>query len=176
MNTVKIPWGLVFLLATFYPHGAQAQEKQKGETKPPRNPGRFFSRPVDLWKSGLAFPGRTLKEPPAPLAPLPGHVQIRRTIWAEPIKLPDGRTVLYVPPPQVLEFLENPTLETARAYHAFQRKRAEKMRKALLLLARVKEELANERGGARRPPEGKRAPELPSNGDPFTLLYFHSAT
>ena len=57
-----------------------------------------------------------------------------RSIWAEPTRLPDGRYGIYVPPPAVLAFLENPTEETLQGYLSWRRERAAKLSRAMALL------------------------------------------
>lgn len=86
----------------------------------------------------------------------------RESIWAEPIRLPDGRTTIYVPPPAVLGFLEAPTRETARAYLAWQEERARKLKAAMELLRDLKEERAKEA----RPAEGPKAEASPGSPPP----------
>ena len=56
------------------------------------------------------------------------------TVWAEPIRMPDGRFAVYVPPPQVLRFLDDPTPETARGYLEWQKERITKLHRAMEVL------------------------------------------
>ncbi len=123
-----------------------------GEAKKDAQPRpQFFTRKaVDFWGDGS--PART-----GPAAP-------SESIWAEPIRLPDGRTTTYVPPRPVLEFLENPTRENARKYLDWQAERMEKMRKAAALLAELQREKSP------KPPEGDSV-----TGMPVTLTYFKKA-
>ena len=56
------------------------------------------------------------------------------SVWAEPIRMPDGRFSVYLPPPQVLRFLDDPTPETARGYLQWQKERVSKLRRAMEVL------------------------------------------
>jgi hypothetical protein len=84
------------------------------------------------------------------------------TVWAEPIRMPDGRFAVYVPPPQVLRFLDDPTPETARGYLEWQKERITKLRRAMEVLeATAEEDEARDGTG----PPIMNAGE-PSNGSP----------
>lgn len=61
--------------------------------------------------------------------------------WAEPIVGPDGRVQVFVPPPEVREFLEAPTRENGEKYLAWQRLRLERLRKAAQILAEIRSEV-----------------------------------
>jgi glutaredoxin len=145
---------LVLLLA-LVPVMASAQETSSEPAK-----GRYFGKPVDLWNAGLKL------ETPAP-PPLsnpeaaPGRVAIRENVWAQPVRTPDGSWLIYTPPKQVLDFLESPSEETARAYLAWKAEQGEKLRKAMLLLAQVR---------AHEPPGAAAQPAPP--GLPFKVTYF----
>ncbi len=115
-----------------------------GADAPPQ--GFFTQKRVDFWRDGGA----------AKTAPTPA---VSESIWAEPIRLPDGRFTTFVPPRQVLEFLENPTRENARKYLQWQSQRMDKMRKAAAVLAEVQRE--------------KSVPLLPST--PVSVTYFKKA-
>ena len=56
------------------------------------------------------------------------------SVWAEPIRMPDGRFSVYLPPPQVLRFLDDPTPETAKGYLEWQKERITKLRRAMEML------------------------------------------
>lgn len=87
---------------------------------------RFWTeKRVDFWRDGSADRKSASDSNPS------------ESIWAEPMRLPDGRYTTYVPPRQVLEFLENPTRENALKYLEWQTARTEKMRKAAAMLAEV---------------------------------------
>jgi hypothetical protein len=94
---------------------------------PPGTERRFFQRTIDFWKTGP----RKEALPPGTESALE---RTRETIWAEPIRQPDGRTSIYVPPKAVLDFLENPTPENLKGYLDWKRARAEKLRRAMELL------------------------------------------
>lgn len=113
--------------------------------------GFFDRKAVDFWGDG-GSPRTSLLQP----APTPTE-----SIWAEPIRLPDGRYATYVPPRAVLEFLENPSRENARKYLDWQAARMERIRKAAALLS----ELAREKTS--NVPKGDAATEVP-----VTLTYF----
>jgi hypothetical protein len=96
-----------------------AEAKQDAQARQ----GFFSQKAVSFWREET--PARTA-------ATSPGE-----SIWAEPIRLPDGRFSTYVPPRQVLEFLENPTRENARKYLDWQSERMEKIRKAATILSEL---------------------------------------
>jgi hypothetical protein len=54
--------------------------------------------------------------------------------WVEPVQGADGRWQLYVPPREVIAFLESPTRETGERYLAWQRDRMDRLRKAVAVL------------------------------------------
>lgn len=116
---------------------------------------RFFPEPVDFWRSGLSKERRRAEAGPE------GKEILRESIWAEPAKLPDGRTAIYVPPKAVLDFLENPTVESLKGYLEWKRARAEKLAKALRLL---EEERARE--AARRLRLELKPPGVPPPTEP----------
>jgi hypothetical protein len=59
------------------------------------------------------------------------------TVWAEPIRMPDGRFAVYTPAPEVLRFLDDPTTETAMGYLEWQKERLAKLRRAMEVLESV---------------------------------------
>lgn len=86
----------------------------------PSRAGLFGREEVSFWG--------TRKKPPA-------------MSWAEPIVGPDGRAQVYVPPPEVREFLDSPTRENGKKYLAWQRERLERLRKAAQVLAEIRREV-----------------------------------
>jgi len=85
------------------------------------------------------------------------------SLWAEPIRLPDGRYVTYTPPAQVLAFLEDPTPAAAKHYLEWQKERMSKLRKAMEMLAQVSRE------------EDASSPSKEPAGNEMRLLYFKQA-
>ncbi|MCL5408954.1 MAG: conjugal transfer protein TraF [Candidatus Omnitrophica bacterium] len=65
------------------------------------------------------------------------------SIWAQPMVMPDGSVQTYVPPPQVVSFLNNPTTKNAQAYLAWEKERIEKIAKATAILQEVSDEEKN---------------------------------
>lgn len=113
---------------------------------------------------------------------LPGQVE---SLWAEPIRLPDGRMTTYVPPRQVLSFLENPTEEAALAYLAWQKERMSKIARASEILARIADRQRADAAAAaeksppaaepNEPPRREQdVPTVPAKTGPGTeeILYF----
>jgi hypothetical protein len=97
--------------------------------EPSSGTGFFRERRVLFW--GEIPQERSPKSSP------PGQAGDVESVWAEPIRTPDGRVSVYVPPKRVLEFLETPSEENARAYLAWQRERMEKIVRATEVLARL---------------------------------------
>jgi hypothetical protein len=140
------------------------------EEKPAPSPAGFFrNSAVDFWGDKAAAAKRKAAEPKS----------LQESIWAEPIKLPDGRTSIYLPPKPVLQFLEAPTRETAKEYVAWQEERMKRLKAAMELLR----DLRDERHPAPPPPaETPSAPQEarsakavaspPPSGD---ILYFKKA-
>ncbi len=167
----QVMWTLILLLgqAAF----ASAQEEAAGAS-------RFFrGKRVAFWSDAR-------EEPPKSTQPPAGG----ETIWAEPIRMPDGRISVYVPPKPVLDFLDSPSEESGRAYLAWQKARMEKIARASEVLGRLVEEArplekkadppptaegppqAADAGTEKAPPGGalKVPPALPSGGP--EILYF----
>lgn len=86
------------------------------------------------------------------------------SIWAEPIRMPDGRISVYVPPRPVLEFLESPSEDSGRAYLAWQKARMEKISRASEILGRLAQESrpAESRAAPRNSPENSPPANVPS--------------
>lgn len=127
---------LAFISICFVPSG-QATAQERSSEKTQNASSRYFTRPLDLWNAGLSYDPapRTLGEAES----LPPRVAVRESIWAQPIRTPDGNWMIYVPPKQVLNFLENPSEETAKAYLSWKQEQTDKLKKAMMLLARVRE-------------------------------------
>lgn len=120
------------------------------EAQPSR---RFFTvSAVDFWRDGIAGPKSTSTKE-----------RFSESIWAEPIRLKDGRYTTYLPPQPVLQFLENPTRETGLKYMAWQSERMEKMRKAAAILAGLQPKAA-------QAPKELRTPDVP-----VSITYFKKA-
>ena len=145
---------------------ASAQERQ-GEN--PRNDSaRFFRKPVDLWNAGLPIVQRPSS--PSTEEAQPSRVAIRENVWAQPIRTPDGSWMIYVPPKQVLDFLESPSEGTAKAYLGWKRDQTEKLKKAMELLARLKDSEGPATVGENAS-DATKPPGAPS-GFPFRMTYF----
>ncbi len=144
-----------------------ASDPPKGHC-PKEAPGRYFSKPVDFWKKGVSF----VSAPPLPDTsdPSPSRVAVRENVWAQPIRTPDGNWMIYVPPKQVLDFLESPSEESARAYVAWKAEQTEKLRHAMLLLARMKDAAGT--GQPPSAPDGKASTKPAPPDFPFKITYF----
>ena len=107
---------------------------------------------VDYWGAGKRAP-MARKGRPSP----------DMTVWAEPIRMPDGRFAVYVPAPQVLRFLDDPTPETARGYLEWQKDRLAKLRRAMEVLeATAAEDEAKEGTPPPTPKPGEVPKDSPS--------------
>ncbi len=92
----------------------------------------------------INFWGETKTRPPSD--------RTEESIWAEPIRTPDGRVSVYVPPKPVLAFLEKPSREMGEKYLAWQEERMRKLKAAIEVLKKIQAE----RGAAAgRSPEGE---------------------
>lgn len=110
---------------------------QEVTTDPPKEAvGRYFGKPVDFWKTGTSL--STKPHSAATGESGPSRMAVRENVWAQPIRTPEGSWIIYVPPKQVLDFLESPTEETARAYLAWKAEQTAKLRDAMVLLAKMK--------------------------------------
>lgn len=132
-------WVLVLVVAL--PAFVHAQEKPA--EVPPRAGSFFKSKRVSFWGavSPDGSPGSESLEPSLPV----------ESLWAEPIRLPDGRMTIYVPPKQVLAFLETPNEESGKAYLAWQKERMEKLARASEILARLAGRRSDEERSAGAP-------------------------
>lgn len=63
--------------------------------------------------------------------------QVEESIWAEPVRGPDGQLRVYLPPRPVRDFLEKPTPENARAYLAWNLARMRRMDEAVNVMRDV---------------------------------------
>jgi len=143
-------WKVIASLLTLLLASSVVEAGQDAQARP-----QFFTRKtVDFWGDGSPTPAGAVEQSPAR----------PESIWAEPIRLPDGRYTTYLPPRPVLEFLENPTRESARKYLDWQAERMEKMRKAAALLTAIQREKSP------KPPEGDIAA-----GAPVAITYFKKA-
>jgi hypothetical protein len=169
----KVIWVISLLAVPFLAQAApssQAPGSQGGALEASKTGASSrLARPIDFWGTGAAAdPG---KPPPGQGLELgPGRIILRETVWAQPIRTPDGNWMLYVPPKPILDFLENPTEETGKAYLAWKSEQAEKLGRAMSLLARLKE-------AGPGAPKGEDAPEASDPGQkaaprPGTLIYF----
>lgn len=144
----------------------RVQGEGSDEGRPRVRTSAFFrASRVDFWGDAAEA-----KSPPTPGRP-------EESIWAEPVRLPDGRFTVYVPPPAVLRFVEHPTRETGEQYLAWQKERMEKLRAALEILAALQAQRPKGdgvEGPPPTPPSGRRPgspgrSSLPLVGE---ILYF----
>ena len=158
---------LAFIWLAFVPSGpATAQERPSEKTQ--NAPGRYFTRPLDLWNAGLTYDAAPQSS--GEVESLPPRVAVRENIWAQPIRTPDGNWMIYVPPKQVLNFLESPSEETAKAYLSWKQEQTDKLKKAMMLLARLREPGATV-PAADVPIEAPGKKALPPDF-PFRITYF----
>ena len=127
---------------------AEAQQENKSRQ------GFFNEKRVDFWRDGSAD-RKTANETDG---------GVTESIWAEPIRMPDGRYTTYLPPRPVLAFLDNPTQENARKYLEWQSQRMDKIGKASAILAEVQREKS-----------GKTAKLGVPTSDPIAITYFKKA-
>jgi hypothetical protein len=130
------------------------QPSEKGERPAPKPSGFFRNDAVDFWGDKAAQAKRKAEQEKPP---------VQESIWAEPTKLADGRTSLYVPPKAVLQFLDDPSKETAKEYVAWQEERMKRLKAAMEILR----DLQAEREAKASPPV--EAPPAPATGE---ILYF----
>jgi len=139
MKHVAITLGLVLLVGGGSP-GVLAAER-----------GGFFSCPE------IVFFGPCSKTAPAPAEPYikdaPDKVEsapkavspppsakppeVEESMWAEPVRGPDGRFRVYLPPKPVRDFIEKPTSENARAYLEWNQARMRQMDEAVSVMRDV---------------------------------------
>lgn len=142
---------------------AALQAPPKDEKPEPRPAGFFRSADVDFWgeKALLAKKKATAEKP------------VQESIWAEPTKLPDGRTSIYLPPKAVLQFLDSPSRETAKEYLAWQGERMKRLKAAMEILRDLQAEREPKAAPMDAPKEAPAARPAPaSTGE---ILYFKKA-
>jgi hypothetical protein len=92
---------------------------------------QFFSSPVNFFGSTQSetklMHSKAMKKKPVV------------SIWAQPIVMPNGTIQVYVPPPQVVNFLNNPTPQNAQAYFNWEKERIAKIAKASAMLQQIAE-------------------------------------
>ncbi len=103
-----------------------------------------------------AEPAREMSQAPSGEAP-----RIEESIWAEPVRGPDGQLRVYLPPRPVRDFLEKPTPENARAYLAWNLTRMRRMGEAVSVMRDV---AAQEFGIATKEPITVQATPPEPNG------------
>ncbi len=162
------PW---FLAGLFLVPIRAAYAQEAGSDRPAKAEGTVQARlsaPIDYWGKGppAAKPKAEILAPEVG----PAKIQVRETVWAQPIRTPDGSWMLYVPPKPVLDFLEDPSEGTAKAYLAWKTEQAEKMVRAMAILARVKEAPPTPAKTEKGPPEAG-SEDAPGTGS-LTLVYF----
>jgi hypothetical protein len=144
---------------------SQGDAQEVTSDTPKETPGRYFSKPVDLWKTGRSL-ASTLQHldssDPAE------RVAVRENVWAQPIRTPDGNWMIYVPPKQVLDFLEAPSEANARAYLSWKAEQSQKLRHAMTLLAKVKDAIEAPHEASNEAAAAKPAPR----DFPFRITYF----
>ena len=107
------------------------------------------------------------------------------SMWTEPIASPTGQIFYYTPPKAVLEFVENPTKENARAYLDWNKKRLTAYAKAQAVMEEVMKEegVAKKNTKTQSRTKGKSVPgitqkQIPVRVSPATkiskskMLYF----
>jgi len=147
--TLALASALAALLALAGP--ARAQEAPgKEESRAPAPAGAFFrSGRVSFWGDPKSSKPDRSEAQGAPV----------ESLWAEPIRLPDGRVSVYVPPAPVLRFMEDPTRETGEKYLAWQQERMRRIKAAIEVLRTIHTE------------RQKDDKESPQPGD-VEILYF----
>lgn len=162
----RTTWLLVGMLLCYF-RVAHAQEPRSDQPAGVQagTSGRLAA-PIDFWGRGIPA-----EKPRSEILEVgPGKIKIRETVWAQPIQTPDGSWMLYVPPKPVLDFLENPTEGTAKAYLAWKSDQADKIARAMALLGRVKAANANLPKPDPGPGEGRSDADLGTGS--VTLVYF----
>ncbi len=82
--------------------------------------------------------GNTEPAPTAgPEAPSAKRPRVEESVWAEPVRGPDGQLRVYLPPKPVRDFLEKPTPENARAYLEWNQARMRQMDEAVSVMRDV---------------------------------------
>jgi glutaredoxin len=141
------------------------QAPSKDQHPAPAAGGFFKTSEVDFWgEKAASAKKKAAEEKPE-----------KESIWAEPIKSPDGRTQVYLPPKAVLQFLEAPSRETAKEYVAWQEERMKRLKAAMVILRELQEERASasESAIAAVPATKEAAPAAAPL--PVEILYFKRA-
>jgi len=110
---------------------------------------------IDYWGDGPTLRRKTSRMKESDETHAPSVPETRTSLWAEPTRMSDGRTAIYVPPKAVLEFLDNPTRENARAYVAWQEERMRRLKSASALLEELKAERKETKSERHAPRDGK---------------------
>jgi hypothetical protein len=142
------------------------QAPSKEEKPPPPPPGFFKTSEVDFWGEKAAQSKKKEAEDKWP----------QESLWAEPIKLPDGRTQVYLPPKAVLQFLDAPSKETAKEYVAWQEERMKRLKAAMEILRQLQEEHEAPAAPPAAPPSLPEAPAPAPASPPAEILYFKRAS
>lgn len=108
--------------------GQEASTKQ--EAPPPQAAAFFRVGRVSFWGDLKQSKRDRLEAEAAPV----------ESLWAEPIRLPDGRVSVYVPPAPVLRFVESPSRETGEKYLAWQEERMRRIKAAIEVLRAIQSE------------------------------------
>lgn len=161
-----VPW-LAFAWTILASASSALAQEEKPKEKPPKESSSkaaafFQSDLVDFWGEGKKKSEKKLNLDPE---------DSLESIWAEPIRTPDGRFTTYVPPKKVLAFLENPTRETARDYVAWQEERMKKLKAAVDVLRELQEEKRGSKPEA-EPKDERTASTRAISGE---VLYFKKA-
>lgn len=150
---------LVALLSLVAP--AQAQD---GQARAPARADAFFRADrVNFWGELKS------SKPQREAVPV-------ESIWAEPIRLPDGRVSVYVPPAPVLGFMENPTRETGEKYLAWQEARMRRIKAGIEILRAIQAERQKNGSApeqsAPEPPQPVNAGDRAVPSPAAEILYF----
>jgi hypothetical protein len=145
------------LAALFLAAALQAPEKD--EKPAPRLPSFFRNSDVDFWGEKAAQAKKKAE----------AEKSVQESIWAEPTRLPDGRTGVYLPPKAVLQFLGDPSRETGKEYVAWQEERMKRLRTAMEILR----DLQAERDASKASAETSTVQSVPLPAG--EILYFKKA-
>jgi len=129
------------------------------------SPGFFKASEVDFWGEKAGQAKKKAAE----------EKTSQESIWAEPIKLPDGRTQVYLPPKAVLQFLDSPSKDTAREYVAWQEERMKRLKAAMEILKQLQDERAASAPVAAAPQAPREPPAASPAAAPVEILYFKRA-
>ncbi len=141
----------------------QAPAKEEKPAAVPR--GFFKASEVDFWGEKAGQAKKKAAE----------EKTSQESIWAEPIKLPDGRTQVYLPPEAVLQFLESPSKETAKEYVAWQEERMKRLKAAMEFLKQLQDERTASAPAATVLQAPREIPPAAPPAAPGEILYFKRA-